>query len=553
MLDQGRSMSVRPDYKFCIVGSGPSAFYTAKYLQREYTKCKIDMVERLPTPFGLVRYGVAPDHPEVKNVIHDFEDFVKKSHSTTTAGGSSPTTDNATATGSTVTGTGSQFRFYGNVEVGKDVSIEQLRLGYDAVILAYGCTREQKLGIKGENLKGVYSAKQFVSWYNSHPLYDNLLSPLSHISGNKSTTTSNMPPKRKVEHVVIVGAGNVSLDMARLLAANPEELLQHTDVSPTAYQALMQNRPKTVTIIARRGVVQASFTNKELRELLDLPGACSFVDPTDIEMSLQDEASKEQLEKVRSKSRSLTLFKRLAENWDPKIGPFSSKLSPYLGQNNNNNNNQTPSIVELMLKFFAVPVEIIPSSTSPGHIGAIKVAASKLDEAGKSVIDDSQEAKLIPCDLLLYSVGFKSEPIEGVSLLGNNFLPNDRGVVSPDAIEEYANGAPVYVAGWLKNGPRGTIATSLRDAQETVAAIVATLERVKPQSTCASGFLERKLAEADSPIDVVTWQDWLALDEAEKRRGAAVGKPSWKCTSVPEMMDIIHNARSLHHMQKYDS
>lgn len=242
--------------RVCIVGSGPSGFYTAKYLLREHAHVQVDMFESLPTPFGLVRSGVAPDHPEVKSVMNDFNQIA----------------------------TDARFHFCGNVHVGQDVSIAELRPYYNAIILAYGAAADQPLGISEEGrLENIMSARSFVNWYNGHPDFQDLAMDLN------------------VETAVILGNGNVALDCCRILSKSIDELAK-TDISAQAQARLATSQIKHVQIVGRRGSVQAAFTIKELRELTKVRHVQCLVDPVELDAGLT-RSSREEIATSRAKKR----------------------------------------------------------------------------------------------------------------------------------------------------------------------------------------------------------------------------------------------------------
>ncbi|XP_048467090.1 NADPH:adrenodoxin oxidoreductase, mitochondrial [Rhincodon typus] len=231
---RGLSSKVDPQLKVCVIGSGPAGFYTAQHLLKYHESSVVDIYEKLPVPFGLVRFGVAPDHPEVKNVINTFSQTAHHN----------------------------RCSFYGNVTVGKDISIEELKQAYHALILTYGAETNRMLNVPGENLLGVYSARTFVGWYNGLP------------------ENKNLNPELSSETVVVLGHGNVALDVARILLS-PVDLLKKTDIAGHALEAIAASNVKRVLIVGRRGPLQVAFTIKELREMINLPGTRPLLNPSD--------------------------------------------------------------------------------------------------------------------------------------------------------------------------------------------------------------------------------------------------------------------------------
>mmetsp|Transcript_137962 Transcript_137962/g.344435 ORF Transcript_137962/g.344435 Transcript_137962/m.344435 type:complete len:510 (+) Transcript_137962:56-1585(+) len=458
-------------YHVAIVGSGPSAFYAAKYLFKtanaasESTPMKVDMFERLPTPFGLVRFGVAPDHPEVKNVIHDFDDVAK------TPG----------------------FRFFGNVEVGSAVPLSTLRSSYDAVVMCTGAQGERKLGIQGEDLEGVVGAPDFVKWYNGHPEH------------------AALEPKDPGEAAAVIGQGNVALDVARILARSPEAL-QPTDIDPRALAKIGEWQRKglrTVHVIGRRGFVQAAFTNKELRELDTYEDVLPIVDPKDLELC-RNPASEQELSKNRMKKRSVQILEKMAANFAQR---------------------ESTSKRIVWLRFLSSPASILPDSAGSAVAG-IRVDRTELSgEPGKqaAVKASSGASEDLPCGLVVRSVGFDLVPLPGLPLNDRLRVPHQQG-----RVEDPAGG--LYVAGWVKRGPTGIIATNLTDAQETVARLMADLSSRGSESTADPSPVEA--AVSDSGTQVVSYSDWKKIEAEELRRGTAQGRAAEKLTDIGEMLRL---------------
>uniref|UniRef100_A0A0G4EYD7 NADPH:adrenodoxin oxidoreductase, mitochondrial n=1 Tax=Chromera velia CCMP2878 TaxID=1169474 RepID=A0A0G4EYD7_9ALVE len=496
LLPRPRSFCSSPaSQRVCIVGSGPSGFYSAKYLMKSHPGVKVDMIERLPTPFGLVRFGVAPDHPEVKSVINDFEKVAQSEN----------------------------FRFFGNVRVGSDVSLRELRDTYDAVVLASGAPGEKSLGVEGEDLPGVFSARRFVGWYNVHPdASDLLVSPFL----------------QRGDQAVVIGHGNVALDVARVLTKRVEAL-EKTDISKQATDALRNSKIRHVHVMGRRGPAQASFTNKELRELLHEDGVVAAVDPKEFEKGMTN-ASREEIKDSRAKKRSLELFEKMAENWGRVE---SGSLDP------------DERVVQI--RFLLSPVRI-----EAGDAGGLGVSLQRMTLEGAA---GAQRAKgeegaaggveRLGAALVVKSVGYAVEPLEGLPTSGGKGksppVPHTAGKVEVEVeVEEEGDDSkeaggrttteektlcPLFVVGWLKRGPSGVIATNIPDAQETVGSLVKALaERGRGGERAGVESLLQERATRYLP-----WSAWMRLKEEEARRGEALGKSASKIGSVDEMLRLL--------------
>ncbi|KAK9802025.1 hypothetical protein WJX73_003027 [Symbiochloris irregularis] len=385
--------------KVCVVGSGPAGFYTtAQILKQLGSTARVDILDRLPTPFGLVRSGVAPDHPDTKNVINQY----------------------------TQIGLDSRVSYFGNVTVGTDVQLSRLRRLYHAVVLAYGAESNIQLKVPGEDLHGVYSARQFVWWYNAHPDHRNLPIDLS-----------------KIRRVAIFGMGNVALDCARVLLQPPPRL-GTTDIAEHALRQLRDSAVERVDIIGRRGPVQASFTAKELRELLKLEGVRVVVDPDQLRVTETDEV---EMKASRAKRRIFDIMKSSLD--------ASSNTS---GR-------------QLHLHFLRTLKGI--QGDEQGAVSSLQLERNEL----RTAADGSQrpagtgEMEHLPADLVLGSIGYRCNPLEGAPFdERRGIIPNRGGRVLQAGSSEPDPG--LYVAGWVKRGPTGIIGTNLTDAQETVAAIL---------------------------------------------------------------------------------
>jgi ferredoxin--NADP+ reductase len=374
-------------YKIAVVGAGPAGYFSVQALQNSQDENRvfaIDLFERLPTPWGLVRSGVAPDHPKIKTVAKVFEKIAGDPN----------------------------FRLFGNVELGRDVSIEQLKENYDAVILATGSSVGRKLGIPGENLRGSLSAADFVPWYNGHPDYVNCDVPLNG------------------KNAIVIGAGNVAMDCGRMLALDPAKL-DSTDTADHALVALHQSSIRNVTIVGRRGPEHAAFTSPEIRELPKLEN-------TDVVISqLEIEAAKTRV------AEGLEENKELRNNLDALLE---------VSQSDSKNHER-----KLAINFFLTPLEII---------GKSKVEGIRL--VRNEVIDDkvfaTSEIMEIACDLVISAIGYHVSPIPGVET-ANGKVINENGFVADN----------LYVVGWAKRGPNGVIGTNKSDSSDVVKLLLAKL------------------------------------------------------------------------------
>ena len=449
-------MSGRP-LRVAVVGSGPAAFYAAgQLLASEDPVVQVDLIERLPTPWGLVRLGVAPDHPQLKTVSRAFEKIAQRPG----------------------------FRFLGNVEVGRDVSHEELAARYDAVIYAVGSQTDRRLGIPGEDLPGSWAATELVAWYNGHPDFQALAFDLS------------------VERAVVIGNGNVALDVARMLALTREELAP-TDAADAAIEALAGSGVREIVVVGRRGPVQASWTPTELQELGELAGADVLVDPAELEL---DPASEAELASASNLvQRNVEILREFAARTP------SSKAR------------------RIRLRFRLSPVAILGSE----RVEAVELVRNRLEAGagGRVRAVPTDEREVLPCGLVFRSVGYHGLPIPGVPFdEGSGTIPNEAGRVLG------SGGAPlpgIYCAGWIKRGPTGVIGTNKKDATETVDALLEDARSGRlPQP--AAGSLDELLAERG--VEVVTYAGWEAIDAVERARGAEQGRPRVKLCSWDELL-----------------
>ncbi|MDP9262618.1 MAG: FAD-dependent oxidoreductase [Actinomycetota bacterium] len=433
--------------RVAVVGSGPAGFYAAGALLAADVPVEVDMIERLPTPWGLVRLGVAPDHPKIKSVSRAFEKIALQPG----------------------------FRFLGNVEVGRDVLNEELLEHYDAVVYAVGAQSDRRMGIPGEDLPGSWAATEFVAWYNGHPDFQELRFDLSG------------------ERAVVIGNGNVAVDVARMLALTPDELAG-TDTTGAAIDALNNAGIREIVMVGRRGPAQAAFTTPELHELGELAGADVIVDPADLEGAEPTDTNSE---------RNLEVLREYAAR-EPSGKPK-----------------------RLVLRFFWSPTRLLGES----HVEGVELVRNTLDAANRAV--PTEEHETLDAGIVFRSVGYRGVELPGVPFdEGSGTVPNERGRVEPG----------VYVAGWIKRGPSGVIGTNKKDATETVELLLEDL-RDAPRKDRPREEIEALLVERG--VRLVLYPGWTSIDELERAAGEKLGRPRVKLCSWDELHEAAETAVTL--------
>ncbi len=436
--------------RVAVVGSGPAGFYAAGALLAADPPAEVDMIERLPTPWGLVRLGVAPDHENIKAVSRAFEKIAARPG----------------------------FRFFGNVEVGKDVTHEELARLYDAVVYTVGAQTDRRLGIPGEDLPGSWPATAFVAWYNGHPEFQGL------------------PFDLRTERAVVVGNGNVAIDVARMLALTEGEFAT-TDTVESAERAILDSGIREIVMLGRRGPVQAAFTPPELQELGELAGADVLVDPAELELDPPSEAAlEEDRERARRNYELLKEFAARAPSGKPKT---------------------------LSLRFCVSPVAILGEE----RVEAVEVVRNRLVvEGGQIRAVPTDERETIPCGLVFRSVGYKGVALPGLPFdESSGVIPNDSGRVEPG----------LYCAGWIKRGPSGVIGTNKKDATETVELLLEDAREGRlPRSDAGPDALEQLLRERG--VDHVAYTGWEAINAAERSKGEPLGRPRVKLPTWEELL-----------------
>jgi ferredoxin/flavodoxin---NADP+ reductase len=446
-----------------VVGAGPSGFYATDQLLK--AGFEVDLLELLPTPFGLVRAGVAPDHPKIKSVTRVYEKTAQHPG----------------------------FRFFGGVELGGHVGRQDLLDRYHLVLYAVGTAADNRLGIPGEDRPGSHAATEFVAWYNGHPDYADRAFDLS------------------ATRAVVVGNGNVAVDVARMLVLDPEEVAI-TDTADHAVGPLAGAQVHDVIVLGRRGPAQAAFTNPELRELGELTRADIVVDPADMAL---DDYSAHWLE-----TEGDATAKRNVE-----ILRDYSQREPHGHQR------------RVELRFLRSPVEILGEGED-GPVTGVRVVKNRI-ENGRAV--PTGEEEVIACGLVLRSIGYRGIPLAGIPFDERRGLISNLGgrVLSESGEHELGE----YVVGWVKRGPSGVIGTNKKDAADTVARVLEDREagRLNEPKDADPEACEQWLAE-QCP-ELVTWEGWRAIDVHETGLGEPQGRPRVKLVRTGEMIDIASSAK----------
>ncbi len=449
--------------RVAVIGSGPAGFYTVQALQKSGREVRIDLFDRLPTPYGLVRFGVAPDHLKIKNVTAVYDKLAHQPG----------------------------FRFFGNVDFGSDVTLDDLRRCYHQVVFATGAQTDRRLGIPGEDLRGSHPATEFVAWYNGHPDFVDCSFDLSR------------------NRAMVVGVGNVAVDVARILCRTPEEL-KASDIAEHALAALEQSQVREVWLLGRRGPAQAAFTNPEVKELGEMADADAWTPAGDLEL---DPVSAASLEGDKAARRKMEILGELSRS-EP-----SGKRR------------------RLELRFLVSPVEILDDGQ--GAVGAVRLVRNELQDAGggrtRAVATDQEETH--EAGLVFRSVGYRGVPLSGVPFRDDwGIVPNAAGRVL-----ESVDGAAVpglYVSGWIKRGPSGVIGTNKPDAVETVACMLEDLDADRHLGP-ADDAPDFETVLAGRGVRVVSYSDWEKVDAHEKQRGQDQGRPRIKVIRRDEFLSIL--------------
>lgn len=429
-----------------IIGSGPAGYYTAEAAQKQWgDDVRVDIFDRLPVPYGLIRSGVAPDHQSIKGVARRYEQ----------------------------TALSDNVRFVGNVTIGKDVTVDELQRLYDAVIFATGAPNDRKLDVPGEELANVYGSAAFVGWYNGHPQF------------------AALDPDLSGKHAVIVGMGNVALDVARILSKTRKEF-EGSDIVAHALDVLDTSRLEKITILGRRGPHQIAMTPKELGELTHLSRATPRVNQTDLPPEGDDAVLEPGQRKSVTHLRSFAAI------------PESARAD---------------SAIEIDFQFFGVPRAIHGSD----RVEALEVARTQLT-GGRLV--ETGETFSLPCDLLISCIGYRTSPIPGVPFderMGR--FANDDGRILPG----------LYCVGWARRGPTGTIGTNRPDGFDVIDKIAQDFDAGVLGTSQRQGRPGFDLLAADRGLEVVSFRDWKKIEEAEEK-AAREGAPREKFVDVAAMI-----------------
>lgn len=453
---------MRP-YYVAVVGSGPSGYFAAasllKLADADGPDVHVDMLEMLPTPWGLVRSGVAPDHPKIKSISAQFEK---------TAGHP-------------------RFRFFGNIAVGEHVQAAELAERYDAVVYAVGAQSDRPLGIPGEDLTGSVAAVELVGWYNAHPHFE------------------EMAPDLSGARAIVVGVGNVALDVARILVTDPQELRQ-TDIADHALEVLDPRGVEEVVIVGRRGPLQATFTTLELRELGDLKGLEGVdvvIDPADLE-----DITDEDLDAAgKTVKQNIKVLRQYAER------------------------ERTPGNRRIVFRFRTSPIEI----HGDGKVEQVVLGRNELvtDENGRVTAKDTGEREALPAHLIVRAVGYRGVPTPGLPF-------DDKSGTIPHTDGRVEGSRNEYVVGWIKRGPTGVIGSNKKDSQHTVDTLIADLEKASVTEFGDDHYDRLHDWFAERQPQLVTEEHWQLINEAERQAGESEGRPRVKLPNVAGMLRISH-------------
>ncbi|MBG55724.1 MAG: NADP oxidoreductase [Deltaproteobacteria bacterium] len=457
-------------WKIAVIGSGPAGFYaTGELFRQQSWSFKVDMFDRLPTPYGLVRGGVAPDHQKIKSVAKIYNRIAENK----------------------------DFRFFGNVEFGKDIFRSDILEFYDLVIYAVGSPSDRSLKIPGEELPGSHSATEFVAWYNGHPDF--------------SEHKFNLSAK----NVFVIGMGNVALDVARILAKTPDELSK-TDIADYALEKFYESKIENIWLVGRRGPLQAAFTPVEVREFLELKNADVMVEGGTLQLDVE---SQRFIETTASKDtkKNYEILKEISKN------------------------NKYKKKKRVHFLFLSSPIEILGSKCVE-KIRLVRNVLVKRDDGTiypKATGDFMEEN----ADLIFRSIGYHGNPLPEIPFDQNSgTIPNECGQII-DKRKDKLLRTREYVTGWIKRGPTGVIGTNKQDAVETVNRMLKTIiqEKLKPMEQNDNSVFESLLKERN--VDFVSFEDWKLLDEYEINNGNSQDRPRIKVTSIERILEIIQEKK----------
>jgi len=449
-------------YRVAILGSGPAGFFAADHLfKNNELNIEIDMYDKLPTPFGLVRSGVAPDHQKIKTVTKVYDKIAANP----------------------------KFKFFGLIEYGNHITLEDLKHHYHQVLFATGAQTDRRMNIPGEDLNRSHTATEFVAWYNGHPDFADLEFDLSG------------------EKIAIIGMGNVAVDVARILCRSEEELSK-TDIAGYAFEKLANSNIKEIYMIGRRGPAQAAFTNPELKELGNLETADCLI--------LKDESEVDEL-----------TARHLIDNLERSVEKKLEIISEF-------SNHTKTKEKSLTIRFLLSPTEIIPDED--GNVKAIKLVKNVLSKSDDGSLRPkaTEENEILEVDMVFRSIGYRGIPLPEVPFKESwGIIPNIRGRVADE--EENNTLTGLYVTGWIKRGPTGVIGTNKRDSGETVALMIEDIKNnntFRPENP-TSDKIETLIKERNP--EYINYEDWLKIDSEEIARGEKVGRPRVKFTKIDDI------------------
>ncbi len=450
--------------RIAVVGAGPAGIYASDLLVKSGVDVRVDLIEKMPAPFGLIRYGVAPDHPRIKGIVKSLHRVLEQE----------------------------EIRFLGNIEVGKDITVEDMREYYDAIVFSTGATDDRDFQIPGHDLDGSHGAGEFVGFYDGNPNF-------------------SRDWDLDAEKVAVIGVGNVALDIARVLAKTADEL-RVTEIPDNVYENLSRSRIKEVHIFGRRGPAQVKFTPQELKELDHSPTIEVIVDPDDIDY---DEAS----ESARREAKAVDQVCQILEGYamrEPKEAPH-----------------------KIYIHLFEAPVEILGED---GKVAGLKTERTELDGAGN--VTRTGEETIWEAQQVYHAIGYRPEGVEGVPYDENeSVMPNDGGRVLDGPGGEAVPG--LYATGWIKRGPVGLIGNTKSDAKDTTAMLLEDHEagKLEPAPKRELQDILDRLAQSD--VAVTTWEGWHRLDAAERAAGEAEGRERKK---IVEWDDMVKHAGPEYHI-----
>lgn len=466
--DDGQSKVLR----VAVIGAGPAGFHAAiALLEQSEVPVEVDLFDRLPTPYGLVRAGVAPDHQKIKGVTRIYERW----------------------------GNDARFAFYGNVQLGRDISVEDLTGCYDQVLFATGNESDRRLGVAGEHLVGCAPASVFVGWYNGHPDYRDAKFAL------------------ESERVAIIGNGNVALDVARMLAKSPTEL-QSTDMAEHALTALLHSNVREIVMIGRRGPLQTTFAPAELRELLETPSVSAEAMPEELAL---DERSRKLLADLGDKDPSKRVYELLMGIARPAASDKARKIR---------------------FRFLLSTAEF--TGDSSGHLRQMRLERNRLvvDERGAVDAVGTGEFETLDVGAVFIAIGYESKRIPGVPFdEKRGVIANVDGRVIDPATQQWR--AREYCTGWARTGARGLIATQKAGSAEMVSRMLEDYRAGRLPTDARAGRDAMRALLEERKIRHVSFEDWRLIDAAEVERGQPRGALRSKIVDIPEMIDLVELKR----------